>query len=126
MLDILFLVNPRGTAYKSRIRTPSMAMGGKTGTAQVRRISVAERKTGVLKNSQLAWRERDHALFVGYAPVQTPRYAVSILVEHGGGGSSKAAPIAKDVLTVAQKLDSSRNPHPARLARAADDAWGID
>lgn len=118
--------NPRGTAYKSRIRTPSMAMGGKTGTAQVRRISVAERKTGVLKNSQLAWRERDHALFVGYAPVQTPRYAISVLVEHGGGGSSKAAPIAKDILTMAQKLDSSRNPQPARLARVADDAWGID
>ncbi|MBT5812252.1 MAG: penicillin-binding protein 2 [Rhodospirillaceae bacterium] len=118
--------NPRGTAYKSRIRTPSMAMGGKTGTAQVRRISVAERKTGVLKNSQLAWRERDHALFVGYAPVQTPRYAISVIVEHGGGGSSKAAPIAKDILTMAQKLDSSRDPQPARLARVTDDAWGID
>ncbi|MBT5665445.1 MAG: hypothetical protein HOJ06_08910, partial [Rhodospirillaceae bacterium] len=108
------------------IRTPSMAMGGKTGTAQVRRISVAERKTGVLKNSQLAWRERDHALFVGYAPVQTPRYAISVIVEHGGGGSSKAAPIAKDILTMAQKLDSSRDPQPARLARVTDDAWGID
>ena len=91
--------NPRGTAYKSRIRTPSMAMGGKTGTAQVRRISVAERKSGILKNNQLMWRERDHALFVGFAPVNDPRYAISVVVEHGGGGSSKAAPIAKDIPT---------------------------
>jgi penicillin-binding protein 2 len=112
--------SPRGTAYKSRIATPSMAMGGKTGTAQVRRISVAERKSGVLKNNQLAWRERDHALFVGYAPVQDPRYAISVVVEHGGGGSSKAAPIAKDILVTAQNLDSSRNAAPSRVARATD------
>ena len=110
--------NPRGTAYKSRIRTPSMAMGGKTGTAQVRRISVAERESGILKNNQLMWRERDHALFVGFAPVNDPRYAISVVVEHGGGGSSKAAPIAKDILVTAQKLDSSRNTPPSRVARA--------
>ena len=110
--------NPRGTAYKSRIRTPSMAMGGKTGTAQVRRISVAERKSGILKNNQLKWRERDHALFVGFAPVNDPRYAISVVVEHGGGGSSKAAPIAKDILVTAQKLDSSRNTPPSRVVRA--------
>ena len=110
--------NPRGTAYKSRIRTPSMAMGGKTGTAQVRRISVAERESGILKNNQLMWRERDHALFVGFAPVNDPRYAISVVVEHGGGGSSKAAPIAKDILVTAQKLDSSRNTPPSRVVRA--------
>ncbi len=73
-------------------------MGGKTGTSQVRRISKSERETGVRKGEDIAWRQRDHALFVGYAPVEAPRYAVSVVVEHGGGGSTAAAPIARDVL----------------------------
>ena len=118
--------NPRGTAYKARIKTESQAMGGKTGTAQVRRISVAEREKGVLKNKDLAWRERDHALFVGYAPVQAPRYAVSVIVEHGGGGSSVAAPIARDILMAAQKFRSSRPPRSAPLAKTADVRGGAD
>ncbi len=95
---------PRGTAYGARIREPSRAMAGKTGTAQVRRISKAERETGVRKNEDLPWRERDHALFVGFAPVEAPRFAVSVVVEHGGGGSAVAAPIARDVLDAVQRL----------------------
>jgi penicillin-binding protein 2 len=92
--------DPRGTAFKARIidkQNPHFAMGGKTGTAQVRRITEEERRVGLRKIEQVPWRERDHALFVGYAPVDDPRYAVAVVVEHGGGGSSVAAPIARDI-----------------------------
>ncbi|MBE0532846.1 MAG: penicillin-binding protein 2 [Rhodospirillales bacterium] len=94
----------RGTARGARIREPGREMAGKTGTAQVRRIGKAERETGVRKNEDLPWRERDHALFVGFAPVERPRFAVSVVVEHGGGGSAVAAPIARDVLDAVQQL----------------------
>ena len=102
--------SPRGTAYRARIREPGMAVAGKTGTVQVRRITEAERRTGVLKNEELPWKERDHALFVGFAPVDAPRYAVAVVVEHGGGGSSTAAPVARDVLAEALKRDPDRAP----------------
>ena len=95
-----------GTAKKSRISEPGMEMAGKTGTVQVRRISKAERELGVIKNKDLPWKERDHALFVGFAPIHEPRYAIAVVVEHGGGGSSVAAPIAHDVLLEAQRRDS--------------------
>jgi len=95
---------PTGTAYRSRIEDIRYRMAGKTGTVQVRRISKAERETGVLKNEDLPWKERDHAIFVGYAPFDNPRFAVSVVVEHGGGGSSTAAPIAHDVLAEVQRL----------------------
>ena len=75
-----------------------MIMAGKTGTSQVRNITAAERARGVMSNDQLPWNRRDHALFVGFAPYDDPRYAVSVVVEHGGGGSTAAAPIARDVL----------------------------
>lgn len=87
-----------GTGRASRIADDAMLMCGKTGTAQVRNISVSERATGVVKNDNLPWKQRDHALFVCYAPAAAPRYAVSIIVEHGGGGSTAAAPIARDIL----------------------------
>ncbi|MBX3492192.1 MAG: penicillin-binding protein 2 [Parvibaculum sp.] len=89
---------PGGTAFRSRIPEPGMELAGKTGTAQVRRISRAERLTGVLKNEQLPWRQRDHALFVCYAPVHAPRYALSVIIEHGGSGSGAAAPVARDIM----------------------------
>lgn len=88
----------RGTAYRSRIIEDAFRMAGKTGTSQVRNISKAERATGVIRNRDLPWARRDHALFVGFAPFENPRYAVSVVVEHGGGGSVAAAPIARDVL----------------------------
>jgi penicillin-binding protein 2 len=88
----------RGTAYRSRIIADGMRMAGKTGTSQVRNITAAERARGVTKNADLPWERRDHALFVGFAPYDKPRYAVSVLVEHGGGGSTAAAPIARDVM----------------------------
>ena len=85
-----------------------MEMGGKTGTAQVRRITMAERLTGVRKNEDLPWRHRDHALFVGYAPVNAPRYCCAVIVEHGGGGSAVAAPIARDLLIETQRRDPAQ------------------
>jgi len=99
--------DPRGTAFNARIDRPGYEMGGKTGTVQVRRISSAEREQGVRKNEDLPWKERDHALFVGYAPLKAPRYAVSVVVEHGGGGSKVAAPIGRDVLIEAQVRNSA-------------------
>ena len=88
----------RGTAKGSRIVEPTMVMAGKTGTSQVRNITAAERARGVVSNDQLPWNRRDHALFVAFAPWDAPRYAISVVVEHGGGGSTAAAPIARDIL----------------------------
>ncbi len=96
-------MEPRGTAFGSRITEPGMAYAGKTGTAQVRRIT----KRGVDQNT-IPWEQRHHGLFVGYAPVQQPRYAVSVVIEHGGGGSSAAAPVARDVLLKVQQLAEAR------------------
>ncbi|MDP6817574.1 MAG: penicillin-binding protein 2 [Alphaproteobacteria bacterium] len=98
----------RGTAYRARIEEPGMAMAGKTGSVQVKRITKAERERGVRKNEDREWKDRDHALFVGYAPVDSPRYAVSVVVEHGGGGSKAAAPIARDILREVQRRDPAR------------------
>ncbi len=85
-------------------------MAGKSGTAQVRAISAAERATGVLSNDQLAWRLRDHALFVAYAPAENPRYAGVVVVEHGDSGSRVAAPILADVLALALRNDPGAKP----------------
>ncbi|MFK7881733.1 penicillin-binding protein 2 [Roseobacter sp.] len=87
----------RGTAYGSRIIDDTMRMAGKTGTSQVRNITAAERRAGVIRNEDLPWERRDHALFVNFAPVEKPKYAVAVVVEHGGGGSKAAAPIARDI-----------------------------
>ena len=87
-----------GTAKGSRIADETLTFAGKTGTAQVRNISAAERETGVVGNDALPWKMRDHALFVGFAPAEAPRYAVAVVVEHGGGGSAVAAPIARDAI----------------------------
>ncbi|MFN6951751.1 MAG: penicillin-binding protein 2 [Albidovulum sp.] len=91
----------RGTAYGSRIVDDTMRMAGKTGTSQVRNITAAERARGVVSNDDLPWNRRDHALFVCFAPFDAPRYAVSVVVEHGGGGSLAAAPIARDIILYA-------------------------
>jgi penicillin-binding protein 2 len=88
----------RGTAKASRIVDETMVMAGKTGTSQVRNITAAERARGVISNDDLPWNRRDHALFVGYAPYDKPRYATCVVVEHGGGGSAVAAPVARDAL----------------------------
>jgi len=91
-----------GTARGSRIREPGMSMGGKTGTAQVKRITKEERLAGI-KNEDLQRKFRDHGLFVGFAPVDRPQYACAVVVEHGCSGSASAAPIARDILTEIQR-----------------------
>ncbi len=92
-----------GTAHASMIKEEGHHMGGKTGTSQVRRITKAERARGVVRNEDLPWDRRDHALFVAVAPVDRPRFAASVVVEHGGGGSHTAAPIAKDIMEEVQR-----------------------
>jgi penicillin-binding protein 2 len=87
------VVNGAGTAGRSKLEVPGIEMGGKTGTAQVRRI------TGGQRGQSGAWKYRDHGLFVCFAPTANPRYACSVVIEHGMGGSRAAAPVAKDVLT---------------------------
>jgi len=126
----------RGTARRSRIADEANLMAGKTGTSQVRNITAAERAAGVTKNEDLPWVRRDHALFVCYAPVEVPRYAVSVVVEHGGGGSAAAAPIARDIMMRAlygpevpleayppgERPEQPPAPAPTRPAPAAEDA----
>jgi penicillin-binding protein 2 len=100
--------DPSGTAYRARITAGDdgnlWAMGGKTGTSQVRRITAREREQGVKKNEDLPWKKRDHALFVGYAPLENPRLVISVVIEHGGSGGHTAAPIARDIMVAAQQL----------------------
>ncbi|WP_262696158.1 penicillin-binding protein 2 [Kordiimonas aquimaris] len=95
-----------GTAFDLRRPKSAAKLAGKTGTAQVRRISIAERQQegGVVDNKDLPWQARDHALFVGYAPAENPKIAVSVIVQHGGGGSSVAAPLARSIIDEALKL----------------------
>ena len=109
----------RGTARGARLPDPEIAMAGKTGTSQVRRISRAERATGVRKNEEKAWEERDHGLFVAFAPNRAPRYAVAVVVEHGGSGSQSAAPIARDIMAKALELDPARAKPAISLERRA-------
>ena len=92
------VVNGPGTAGRARLPIPDVLLAGKTGTAQVRRITMAERRGGVLSNASLPWKFRDHGLFVCFAPFDRPRYAAAVVIEHGGG-SGAAYPIARDVLT---------------------------
>lgn len=96
-----------GTARRARTGVPGLEVSGKTGTAQVRRISSAERRRGVIRNENLPWKYRDHALFVAYAPAEAPRYAVSVIIEHGIAGGRYAAPIARDVLTFLYDRDKA-------------------
>ena len=89
---------PLGTARNYALSKKYGGMAGKTGTVQVKRITKQQREDGITKNIDRPWKERDHALFVGYAPISAPRYAISVVVEHGGSGSSMAAPIARDIM----------------------------
>lgn len=106
--------DPRGTAFGARIKEEGYTMGGKSGTAQVKRITLQQRAAGI-KNDSLPWKYRHHALFVAYAPIDKPKYVAAVIVEHGGGGSGVAAPIAHDLLLATQKRDP-------RTIRTVDDA----
>jgi penicillin-binding protein 2 len=97
-----------GTSYKSRIDDPKYQFAGKTGTAQVKRISKRERELD-LKLEQIPYKDRDHALYIAYGPYINPRYALSIIVEHGGSGSRTAAPIAKKLFKLIIDRHELRN-----------------
>ena len=100
----------RGTSYKSRIDDPKYQFAGKTGTAQVKRISKRERELD-LKTFQIPYKERDHALYVAFGPYINPRYALSIIVEHGGSGSTTAAPMAKELFKLIIDKQQLRNDY---------------
>ena len=102
---------PGGTAFNVRIKDEAMAMSGKTGSAQVKRISMRERDAGLKKQEELPWKDRDHALFVAYAPETEPRFACCVVVEHGGHGATAAGTVARDILIEVQKH------YPQRVAR---------
>jgi penicillin-binding protein 2 len=104
-----------GTSYKSRIDDPKYQFAGKTGTAQVKRISKRERELD-LKTFQIPYEERDHALYVAYGPYTNPRYALSIIVEHGGSGSAAAAPMATKLF----KLIIDRHEYRKQLPEYKD------
>jgi len=96
-----------GTSYRSRIDDPKYQFAGKTGTAQVKRISKRERELD-LELDQIPYKDRDHALFVAYGPYKNPRYALSIIAEHGGSGSKAAAPMAKKLFKLIIDRDTLR------------------
>ena len=93
----------KGTAFKSRLEDIKFA--GKTGTSQVRRISLSERESDDFREKEQEWKNRDHALFVGYMPYDDPKYSISVIIEHGGSGASTAAPIAKQVFNYINELE---------------------
>ncbi|WP_229773671.1 penicillin-binding protein 2 [Iodidimonas muriae] len=109
----------RGTAYLSRLDLDGVKMAGKTGTAQVRRIT-QEQRDNETKQDELPWQARHHAWFVAYAPLEKPRYAACVLIEHGGGGSSAAAPVARDVMAQTLKRDPANRPALDQLMAASD------
>ncbi len=92
-----------GTAFKSK--SDDLIFSGKTGTSQVRRITVAERESEDFRKKEIEWKKRDHALFVGYMPHDQPKYSISVVIEHGGSGASTAAPIAKQIFQFINKTD---------------------
>ena len=107
------VVNGDGTAGRSKLQIPGVEMGGKTGTAQVRRI------TGSQRGQSGEWKHRDHGLFVCFAPTSNPRYAASVVIDHGLGGARAAAPVAKDVLTYL--FDPA---HAMQSLAVLEETWG--
>ncbi|WP_425500720.1 penicillin-binding protein 2 [Parasphingopyxis algicola] len=114
------VVNGRGTAGRARLPVEGVELAGKTGTAQVRRITMAERRSGVRSNASLPWELRDHGLFVCYAPTDNPRYAAAVVIEHGGGSGS-AYPVARDVLTYLYDQERA-----IELLESYEAGWGGD
>ena len=86
----------RGTSYRSRLNDPNYQFAGKTGTSQVKKITERDRELD-LKTFEIPYEERDHALFIAFGPYKNPRYALSIIIEHGGSGGTVAAPLAKEL-----------------------------
>ena len=93
----------KGTAYKSKLN--DIEFSGKTGTSQVKKISLSERESEDFRKKEIEWKNRDHALFVGYMPSTKPKYSISVVIEHGGSGASTAAPIAKKIFNYINKIE---------------------
>ena len=102
----------RGTSYSSRIKDKKYQFAGKTGTSQVKRITQKQRELE-LKTIDIPYNERDHALYVAFGPYKNPRYALSIVVEHGGSGSTKAAPMAKKLFKLIIDRHEEREKYKA-------------
>ncbi len=98
---------PGGTSYRSRLNDKKFTFAGKTGSSQIKRFTEAQREAEV-KQEQLKYENRDHALFIAFAPVSDPKYAISVVVEHGGTGSKAAAPIAKKIIKKVLERDDLR------------------
>ena len=98
---------PGGTSYRHRMENPKFTFAGKTGSSQIKRFTEAQREAEV-KQKDLNYKDRDHALFIAFAPYKNPKYAISVVVEHGGSGASEAAPIAKKVLKKVLERDDLR------------------
>ncbi|MBU2084443.1 MAG: penicillin-binding protein 2 [Alphaproteobacteria bacterium] len=114
-----------GTAYRSGdLGLGGPRIAGKSGTAQVRRITMAERDKGIRKGLNIERELRDHALFVAYAPADNPKYACAIVVEHGESGSGAAAPLARDILRFAIENDSGRKPAYGKTASVTPPGQG--
>jgi len=109
---------PGGTAPLGRLALPGIVLAGKTGSTQVRRVSREQREHG-FKSESLPWEYRPHALFVAFAPYDAPRYALSVVIEHGNAGAQAAAPLARDIMTDALTIDPARRAPPQRVAKAA-------
>lgn len=103
---------PGGTAPKARLDIPGVQMAGKTGSAQVRRVSRWAREFGHFNSAKLPWEFRPHALFICFAPYDAPRYAVSVVIEHGNAGADVAAPLARDIMTDTLNRDPSERREP--------------
>jgi penicillin-binding protein 2 len=117
------VMQPGGTGYPyGFINQPGFEMAGKTGTAQVRRITREDRATGRVGNANLPWNLREHALFIGYAPVQLPRYAISIILEHGAVVAHPHVQMARDIMLFTQQRDPVKLPN-AYPINAAQQSW---
>ncbi len=120
------VTNEYGTAARSRLDDPDWQLAGKTGTSQVYQITAEDRARGLAKPEDLPWARRDHALFVCYMPYENPRYACSVVVEHGIGGSRAAGPKAREIMrAVAERDPASQKPlDPRTLARVSGTRQG--
>ena len=99
---------PGGTSFASRLKSKKFMFAGKTGSSQVKRFTQEQREAEI-KQKDLKYKDRDHALFIAFAPYINPKYAISVIVEHGGSGSSAAAPIAKKIIKKVLERDDLRN-----------------
>jgi penicillin-binding protein 2 len=113
------VVNEAGGTARMSLDIEGMTLAGKTGTSQVRRITMAERAGGVRSNAALPWKMRDNALFVCYGPSENPRYACAVVVEHGGTGGKAAAPRAREIMRATLLKDPSSMPRFSAKAQTA-------